>query len=146
MSQEKIGRSSAIAIRLTREIFAQEAFQTLRFKHEIQTGAGPAKRMTNLMPLSAETCQSDLITPCGTCRMGRADDPAGGRRPRARDRRRRAARRRTVRSFADHQRATSNGASFMVGEKISDHVLALTMAGIKMNAPWIPPRWKPPQR
>ncbi|MEO0389149.1 MAG: choline dehydrogenase, partial [Pseudomonadota bacterium] len=59
-------------LRLTREIFAQPAFQPF-VKHEIQPGAA----VTSDAALDAfiRDHAESAYHPCGTCRMGRADDP-----------------------------------------------------------------------
>ncbi|MDP5347361.1 MAG: GMC oxidoreductase, partial [Paracoccaceae bacterium] len=58
-------------IRLTREIFGQEAFKPF-VKHEIQPGAA-VQSDAELDDFIREHAES-AYHPCGTCRMGRADD------------------------------------------------------------------------
>lgn len=59
-------------IRLTREVFGQEAFAPF-VKHEIQPGTD-LQSDADLDGFISEHAES-AYHPCGTCRMGRADDP-----------------------------------------------------------------------
>ena len=72
MSHPEDWRDFRTAIRLTREIFAQEAFAPF-VSHEIQPGA----KMESDAALDAAIRDhaESAYHPCGTCRMGRADDP-----------------------------------------------------------------------
>ncbi len=107
-------------IRLTREIFAQEAFAPYRGK-EIQPGDA-AQSDAEIDAFIREHAES-AYHPCGTCRMGRADDPMAVVDPETRvigvDRLR-------VADSSIFPRITNgnlNAPSIMVGEKAADHIL-----------------------
>ncbi|MEL7257413.1 MAG: choline dehydrogenase, partial [Pseudomonadota bacterium] len=72
MSKESDWRDFRRGIRLTREIFAQEAFAPFA-KHEIQPGAA-LQTDDEIDGFIREHAES-AYHPCGTCRIGRADDP-----------------------------------------------------------------------
>ena len=89
-------------VRLTREIFAQEAFAPF-VKHEIQPGAGydSDEEIDSFIRDHAESAYH----PCGTAKMGACRRSAGGRGPGMQgDRGRGAARRRQLDLSAHHQR------------------------------------------
>ena len=73
MSEDSDWRDFRTCIRLTREIFAQDAFKPFS-RHEIQPGAA-VQSDAELDDFIREHAES-AYHPCGTCRMGRADDPA----------------------------------------------------------------------
>jgi choline dehydrogenase len=72
MSHEEDWIEMRACVRLTREIFAQPAFDRYRGR-EIQPGAGvvSAEAIDAFIRAKVESAYH----PCGTCRMGRADDP-----------------------------------------------------------------------
>ncbi len=72
MAEEKDWQDFRTAIRLTREIFAQEAFKPYVGK-EISPGA-QAVSDADLNEFIREHSESSYH-PCGTCKMGAADDP-----------------------------------------------------------------------
>ncbi len=130
-------------IRLTREIFAQEAFKPF-VKHEIQPGAG-LQSDDELDSFIREHAES-AYHPCGTCRMGRADDREAVVDPQARvigvDRLR-------VADSSIFPRITNgnlNAPSIMVGEKVSDHLLGRDQLPADNRAPWVHPQWQTAQR
>jgi choline dehydrogenase len=73
MSHEDDWRDMRACVRLTREIFAQRAFDSYRGR-EIQPGAEVVSD-DSIDAFIREKVES-AYHPCGTCRMGRADDPA----------------------------------------------------------------------
>ncbi len=90
------------AIRLTREIFAQEAFKPY-VKAEIQPG--PAVQSDDDLDAFIREHAESAYHPCGTARMGRRDDPMAVVDPETPgDRRRGLARGRQLDLPADHQR------------------------------------------
>ena len=90
------------AIRLTREIFGQPAFDPYRGR-EISPGAD--KQSDAELDAYIRDHAESAFHPCGTCRMGRADDPIErGRSRMPGDRRRGPARRRFLDLPARHQR------------------------------------------
>jgi choline dehydrogenase len=61
------------AVRLTREIFAQDAFQPYRGR-ELSPGAGVVT--DDAIDAFLRTHLESAYHPCGTCKMGRPDDPS----------------------------------------------------------------------
>ncbi|MFW2542046.1 choline dehydrogenase [Primorskyibacter sp. 2E107] len=142
MSHEQDWIDFRRCIRLTREIFAQEAFAPYR-RHEIQPGAA-ARTDDELDDFIREEVES-AYHPCGTCRMGRQDDPKavvnsvgeviGTRGLRVAD----------SSIFPRITNGNLNAPSIMVGEKVSDHVLGRRLPADN-SAPWINPAWESRQR
>ncbi len=130
-------------IRLTREIFAQEAFKPF-VKHEIQPGAA-LQSDAELDGFLREHVES-AYHPCGTCRMGRADDPKVVVDPACRvigvDRLRVA----DSSIFPRIPNGNLNGPSIMTGEKAADHILGKGMLAASNARPWIHPEWQTAQR
>jgi len=143
MSKDSDWRDFRTAIRLTREIFAQDAFKFYA-GHEIQPGA-VADSDAALDAFVRDQAES-AFHPCGTCKMGALNDPmavvdadcrvigvAGLR----------------VADSSIFPRITNgnlNGPSIMVGEKASDHILGVGMLAPSNAKPWISPRWQTTQR
>ena len=130
-------------IRLTREIFAQDAFKPY-VKHEIQPGAH-LQSDAELDEAIREHAES-AYHPCGTCRMGRADDPDAVVDPLGRvigvDRLR-------VVDSSVFPRITNgnlNAPSIMTGEKMADHILGRDPLPRSNRRPWIHPDWETAQR
>ena len=143
MSTEEDWEDFRTCIRLTREIFAQEAFAPF-VKHEIQPGAD-VQSDDELNGFIAEHAES-AYHPCGTCRMGRRDDPMAvvdlegqvigvdGLR---------------VADSSVFPRITNgnlNAPSIMVGEKVSDHLLDRDPLPRANDRPWVHPNWETSQR
>ncbi|MEP3054686.1 choline dehydrogenase [Ascidiaceihabitans sp.] len=130
-------------IRLTREIFSQDAFKPY-VKHEIQPGEA-VQSDDELDAFIAEHVES-AYHPCGTCKMGRRDDPmavvdAQGQVIGVEGLR--------VADSSIFPRITNgnlNGPSIMVGEKMSDHVLGRDPLPRANDQPWIHPDWETEQR
>ena len=143
MSEEKDWEDFRRCLRLTREVFQQEAFKPF-VRHEIQPGA----EVTSDEGLDAfiRDHAESAYHPCGTCRMGRADDPEavvdaecsviGVDRLRVAD----------SSIFPRITNGNLNGPSIMVGEKASDHILGRTPLPPANDAPWIHPNWQSAQR
>ena len=130
-------------IRLTREIFAQDAFKPF-VSHEIQPGAG-ARSDAELDAFIAEHAES-AYHPCGTCRMGAPDDPKAVVDPLGRGI---GVDGLTVADSSIFPRITNgnlNAPSIMVGEKIADHLLARAPLSASNDEPWLHPRWDVEQR
>jgi len=130
-------------IRLTREIFAQPAFDGYRGE-EIAPGAG-LESDAELDGFLREHVES-AYHPCGTCRMGRPDDPASVVDPECR-----------VIGLSNLRVADSsimprltngnlNGPSILIGEKASDHVLGRQLSAADNMTPWMHPDWQQRQR
>ena len=130
-------------IRLTREIFAQDAFAPY-YRHEIQPGKD-VQSDDELDGFIRDHVES-AYHPCGTARMGRADDPMAVVDPEARvigvDRLRLA----DSSIFPRITNGNLNAPSIMVGEKAADHILGRTPLAPSNREPWINPAWQTSQR
>ena len=143
MSHEKDWADFRTAIRLTREIFAQDAFKPYAGK-EIQPGKD-CQTDDELDGFTREHVES-AYHPCGTCKMGDRNDPM---------------------AVVDHEcrvigvdglrvadssifpRITNgnlNSPSIMTGEKAADHILGRTPLPAENVEPWINPNWETSQR
>lgn len=131
------------AIRLTREVFAQEAFRPY-VKHEIQPGAGIASD-GELDDFIREHVES-AYHPCGTCRMGAASDPAAVVDPECRVIGVSGLRVADSSAFPRITNGNLNAPSIMVGEKASDHILGRNPLAGSNAEPWIHPDWANSQR
>lgn len=143
MSHEQDWEEWRRCIRLTREIFAQDAFKPF-VKHEIQPGAD-IQSDAEIDAFVREHAES-AYHPCGTCKMGRVDDPdavvdAKGRVIGVEGLR--------VADSSIFPRITNgnlNAPSIMVGEKIADYVLGKEPLAASNDTPWIHPEWQTQQR
>lgn len=142
MSCEKDWEDFRTCIRLTREIFGQEAFQPYRGK-EIQPGVD-LQTDEQLNAFIHEHVES-AFHPCGTAKMGRADDPLAVVDPECRvigvDNLRLA----DSSIFPRITNGNLNAPSIMVGEKASDHILDKTLPAAN-NEPWMQSEWRAKQR
>ncbi|MEM8577338.1 MAG: choline dehydrogenase [Pseudomonadota bacterium] len=129
-------------IRLTREIFAQDAFAPF-IRHEIQPGAD-VQDDEALDAFIREHAES-AYHPCGTCRMGRADDPGAVVDPEGRVIG--VERLRVVDSsvFPRITNGNLNGPSIMTGEKMADNILGRSLPPDNAE-PWLNPNWDSAQR
>ncbi|MEO1273841.1 MAG: choline dehydrogenase [Pseudomonadota bacterium] len=143
MSHEQDWIDFRHCIRLTREIFAQPAFDPYRGA-EIQPGEA-AQSDEALDAVIREHVES-AYHPCGTCRMGRRDDPGAVVDPECRvigvERLRLA----DSSIFPRIPNGNLNGPSILVGEKASDHILGRTPLPPSNREPWINPRWREADR
>ncbi len=130
-------------IRLTREIFAQEAFAPYR-GHEIQPGAA-VQTDAELDEAIREHAES-AYHPCGTARMGRRDDPMAVVDPECRVIGVDGLRLADSSVFPQITNGNLNGPSIMVGEKAADHILGRDPLPAANDAPWIHPDWRTAQR
>ncbi|MGR3270736.1 choline dehydrogenase [Thalassococcus profundi] len=142
MSTEQDWEDFRRCIRLTREIFAQDAFAPYRGK-EIQPGA-EVQTDDELDDFIREHVES-AYHPCGTCKMGRLDDPMAVVDPEARVIGVDGLRLADSSIFPQITNGNLNGPSIMVGEKAADHILGRTLAPVN-DAPWVHPEWKTAQR
>ncbi len=142
MSEEQDWIDFRKCIRLTREIFAQEAFAPYR-RHEIQPG-DQAQSDDELDDVIREEAES-AYHPCGTCRMGREDDPTAVVNPQGQVIGVEGLRVADSSVFPRITNGNLNAPSIMVGEKISDHVLGRQLPPDN-SAPWVHPDWENAQR
>ena len=143
MSEAKDWEDFRTCIRLTREIFAQDAFAPF-VKHEIQPGEA-VKSDEELDAFIAEHAES-AYHPCGTCKMGRVDDPMAVVDPECRVIGVEGLRVADSSIFPHITNGNLNGPSIMVGEKASDHILGGDMLAKSNDRPWVHPEWEVVQR
>ncbi len=143
MAHEEDWRDFRHTVRLTREIFGQEAFAPYRGA-EIQPGADV--RTDDEIDAFIRDHAESAYHPCGTCRMGAARDPGAVVDPECRvigvDRLR-------VVDSSIFPRITNgnlNGPSIMVGEKAADMVLGRAPLPAENAVPWQNPRWETSDR
>jgi len=130
-------------IRLTRELFAQEAFAPY-VRHEIQPGAA-LQSDDELDGFVREHVES-AYHPCGTCRMGRRDDPMAVVDPETRVIGVDGLRLADSSVFPRITNGNLNAPSIMTGEKAADHILGRAPLPAENAAPWIHPDWRTDQR
>lgn len=126
-------------IRLTREIFGQAAFDPYR-GGEISPGSH-VQSDDELDAFIREHAESALH-PCGTCRMGRADDVTAVVDPELRVIGVEGLRVADSSIFPRVTNGNLNGPSIMTGEKAADHILGRTPLPPSNQEPWINPRWQ----
>ncbi|PJK30933.1 choline dehydrogenase [Minwuia thermotolerans] len=143
MSNEKDWADFRTCIRLSREIFAQPAFE--RF-------AGP-----EIAPgdeVTTDEALDDFIRgavesayhPCGTCRMGDPDDAEAVVDPEGRVIGADGLRVADSSVFPRITNGNLNGPSIMVGEKMADHILGRDLLPPDDREPWLHPDWEARQR
>lgn len=130
-------------IRLTREIFGQDAFTPYRGA-EISPGA-QVQSDEELDAFIKDHAES-AYHPCGTCRMGRADDPMSVVDPECRVIGVDGLRVADSSIFPRITNGNLNAPSIMVGEKASDHILGRQPLSPSNQEPWINPRWQTSDR
>ena len=131
------------AIRLTREIFATEPMAAF-VDHEIQPGA-KAQSDAALDAVIREHAES-AYHPCGTARMGRADDPWAVVDAQTRVIGVEGLRLADSSIFPQIPNGNLNAPSIMVGEKAADHILGRAPLAAENLDPWIAPDWQNAQR
>lgn len=124
MSEEQDWIDFRRCIRLTREIFGQPAFDEFRGR-EIQPGA-QFRSDDALDDVIREHAES-AYHPCGTCRMGRTDDPRAVVDPQGRVIGVDGVRVADSSVFPRITNGNLNAPSIMVGEKVSDHILGRSL-------------------
>lgn len=130
-------------IRLTREIFAQPAFAPFN-DGEIQPG--DAVQSDEALDDFIRDHVESAYHPCGTCKMGRADDPKSVVDPTCRVIGTEGLRVADSSIFPRITNGNLNGPSIMVGEKASDHILGRDPLARSNAKPWIHPHWETSQR
>ena len=143
MSTEKDWEDFRTCVRLTREIFGQDAFADYA-GHEIQPGA-QMQTDEELDAFIREHAES-AFHPCGTARMGRADDPTTVVDPECRVIGVEGLRLADSSIFPRIPNGNLNGPSIMVGEKASDHILGKPPLPRSNAQPWLNPRYLESQR
>lgn len=142
MSQASDWRDFRKALRLTREIFAQAAM-AVHVKTEIQPGLD-LQSDAELDSFIRDHAES-AYHPCGTCRMGRADDPLAVVDPECRVIGVEGLRVADSSIFPQVTNGNLNGPSIMTGEKAADHILGRRLAKSNL-APVMAQNWREAQR
>jgi choline dehydrogenase len=143
MSTEQDWIDFRAAIRLTREIVAQPAFDPFRGR-ELQPGP-EAQTDDALDAVIRDECES-AYHPCGTARMGAAGDPQAVVDPQARVIGVEGLRVADSSIFPTIPNGNLNAPSIMVGEKVSDLVLGRDPLPRDNAGWWEPPDWETAQR
>ena len=130
-------------VRLTREIFAQKAFEPYRGE-EIQPGA--AVQSDEQIDAFVREHVESAYHPCGTCRMGRADDPMAVVDPQTR----------VIGLEGLHVVDSSimpsvttgnlNAPTIMIGEKAADAILGRAPLAASNAPSYVAARWETRQR
>lgn len=130
-------------IRLTRKIFSQPAFDSFRGA-EIKPGDAVQSdaALDNFIREHVESAYH----PCGTCKMGRADDPYAVVDPRCKVIGIDGLRVADSSIFPQITNGNLNAPSIMVGEKAADHILEKPLLAPSNRRPWINPRWQTSDR
>ena len=130
-------------LRLTREIFAQTAFEPF-VKHEIQPGA--AMQSDDELDEAIREHAESAYHPCGTARMGQRDDPQAVVDPECRVIGVEGLRLADSSVFPQITNGNINAPSIMVGEKAADHILDRAPLPRANDQPWMHPAWQVAQR
>lgn len=143
MSHEEDWADFRHGIRLTREIFGQQAFDRYRGK-EIQPGEEVQSdaQLDDFIRAHVESA----FHPCGTARMGRADDRHAVVDSECRVIGVEGLRLADSSIFPQITNGNLNAPSIMVGEKAADHILGKDPLPKSNLEPWINPNWKKTDR
>ncbi len=131
------------AVRLTRELFRQPAMQQYAAE-EIQPGSD-VQSDAAIDDFVRAHCES-AYHPCGTCRMGAADDPLAVVDPECRVIGIDGLRVADSSIMPQVTNGNLNAPTIMIGEKASDLILGRTPLPPSNQEPWINPDWKTSQR
>ena len=142
MSHEKDWADFRTCIRLTREIFAQDAFKPYAGK-EIQPGKD-CQTDDELDDFTRQHVES-AYHPCGTCKMGDRTDPMAVVDSECRVIGVEGLRVADSSIFPRITNGNLNAPSIMTGEKAADHILGRRLPAENV-APWINPNWETSQR
>ncbi|TPI32466.1 choline dehydrogenase [Mesorhizobium sp. B2-1-8] len=130
-------------IRLTREIFGQSAFDAYRGQ---ELSPGSHVQSDDDLDVFIRDHAESAYHPCGTCRMGRADDQSSVVDPECRVIGVDGLRVADSSIFPRVTNGNLNAPSIMTGEKASDHILGRTPLAPSNQEPWINPRWQASDR
>ncbi|BCG81497.1 choline dehydrogenase [Mesorhizobium sp. 113-3-3] len=130
-------------IRLTREIFGQSAFDAYRGQ---EISPGSHVQSDDDLDVFIRDHAESAYHPCGTCKMGRADDLMSVVDPECRVIGVDGLRVADSSIFPRVTNGNLNAPSIMTGEKASDHILGRTPLAPSNQEPWINPRWQTSDR
>ncbi|TPW30568.1 choline dehydrogenase [Martelella alba] len=131
------------AVRITREIFAQDAFTPYRGR---ELAPGPDVQSDDAIDEFLREHLEGAYHPCGTCRMGSADDAMAVVDPETRVIGVDGLRVADSSIFPHITYGNINGPSIMVGEKAADHILGRAVLAPSSQEPWINPNWQTSDR
>ncbi|SDA63757.1 choline dehydrogenase [Mesorhizobium qingshengii] len=130
-------------IRLTREIFGQKAFDAYRGQ---EISPGSHVQSDDDLDVFIRDHAESAYHPCGTCKMGRADDMMSVVDPECRVIGVHGLRVADSSIFPRVTNGNLNAPSIMTGEKASDHILGRAPLAPSNQEPWINPRWQASDR
>ena len=142
MSDEDDWTTFRAALRAVREIMTQPAMAE-HVRHEIQPGAG--LQTDDQLDAFIRGHAESAYHPCGTARMGAADDPMAVVDPDARVIGVEALRVADSSVFPQVTNGNTNAPSILVGEKVADHILGRRRRR-DSRVPWLHPDWRARQR
>ena len=143
MSHDADWRDFRRGIRLTREIFAQPAMAA---HVEAELVPGEDVQTDDEIDAVIREHAESAYHPCGTCRMGRRDDPEAVVDPETRVIGVDGLRVADSSIFPRTTNGNLNAPSILVGEKAADHILGRTALAPANDAPWLHPQWRTAQR
>jgi choline dehydrogenase len=130
-------------IRLAREIVAQQALDDFV---EREISPGPEAVSDAALDEFVREHAESAYHPCGTARMGRADDPMAVVDPQGRVIGVEGLRVADSSVFPRITNGNLNAPSILVGEKMADHILGHNPLPTANLEPWLHPRWREAQR
>ncbi len=130
-------------IRLTREIFSQDAFTPYRGR---EIAPGDSVQSDDELDAFIRDHAESAYHPCGTCRMGAASDAMSVVDGECRVIGVEGLRVADSSIFPRITNGNLNGPSIMVGEKAADHILGRTPLSPSNQETWINPRWRETDR
>lgn len=130
-------------IRLVREIFAQSPFAEFVDREILP---GPQAQTDEELDAVVREHAESAYHPCGTCRMGRAEDVGAVVDPETRVIGVDGLRVVDSSVFPRIPNGNLNAPSIMVGEKAADHILGRSPLPPSNLEPWIHPDWRSAQR
>jgi len=131
------------AVRLAREVFAQKPFDPYRGR---EIAPGDNVRSDAEIDAFVRDHVESAYHPCGTCRMGAADDRGAVVDPTAKVIGVEGLRVADSSIFPQVTNGNLNAPSIMTGEKVADHVLGRPPLPRSNAEPWIHPHWATAQR
>ena len=143
MSHEEDWQNFRACIRLTREILGQAALADYAGD---EIAPGPAVQSDEAIDDFVRDAVESAYHPCGTCRMGAADDTHAVVDPTCRVIGADGLRVVDSSIFPHITNGNLNGPTIMVGEKGADHILGRTPPPPANDIPWIHPDWEHEQR
>jgi choline dehydrogenase len=130
-------------IRLTRELFATEAFEPFAGK---EIAPGEAVQTDEELDNFIKDAVESAYHPSGTCRMGHDDDPMAVVDCQCRVIGVEGLRVVDSSIFPRITNSNLNGPTLMIAEKAADHILGRPSLPRANQEPWINPRWRTSDR